>query len=223
MRQLSVRAFASFALVAGLAAVPSDAQTNRCVVSRDQIIAERASGVSDQAIADKYAGCVAADQPQPAEPVPQTPNPNDPNLPPSIQIVDTGSTFWEAIDSCGYHPQRKELACSVEVRQRFGYGGVPALQPAGSYEYVLFCVDYGAGLVPVNVNGFHIHDEAFGVQPNWYFAAVVSADELLFQQPLVGQTLKARAILSWGIPPGLNCNFVPVWGNQADFRIRLDP
>jgi hypothetical protein len=38
----------------------------------------------------------------------------------------------------------------------------------------------------------------------------------------MAQTLKARAILSWGTPV-LSCNGAPTWGNQTDFRIRLDP
>jgi hypothetical protein len=38
-----------------------------------------------------------------------------------------------------------------------------------------------------------------------------------------GSTLRARAILSWAINPFGNCAFNPIWGNQADFQIRLDP
>ena len=90
-----------------------------------------------------------------------------------------------------------------------------------------FCVDTGFGLSPVNVSGVHLHDEAFGVAPNWYLTAVVAADgdrhPNLFSAPLNGRTLRARAILSWAINPFGNCNFVPIWGNQADFHIRLDP
>jgi hypothetical protein len=84
-------------------------------------------------------------------------------------------------------------------------------------------VNYGLGLVPVNVNGVHIHDEVFGVEPKWYFTGVVSADDTLFSQPLDGTTLQARAILSWAFSPGGNCSFIPIFGNQADFPIRLDP
>ena len=107
-------------------------------------------------------------------------------------IKDTGSTFYEALTSCGYHPQRKELTCPIEIRQPFGFAGGPALQPAGSYEYVLFCVNAGAGMVPVNVNGVHVHDEVHGANPNWYLSAVVPADGDLFGVPLRGQTLVQR-------------------------------
>jgi hypothetical protein len=30
-----------------------------------------------------------------------------------------------------------------------------------------------------------------------------------------------RSILSWGFPPN-NCNFMPIWGNALNYRIRLD-
>ena len=76
--------------------------------------------------------------------------------------------------------------------------------------------------MPVNSNGVHVHDEAFGAMPNWYMSAVVPANQPLFSTPLVGQTLRARAILSWAVPPA-GCNAIPVWGNPVDFRIRLDP
>ena len=94
----------------------------------------------------------------------------------------------------------------------------------------MFCVQVGAIYVPVNVSGVHIsdHDPAVdNAQPNWYMTAVIAADGRpnpdLFARPLRGQTLRARAILSWGINPFGNCAFNPIWGNQADFQIRLDP
>lgn len=137
-------------------------------------------------------------------------------------IKNTGSVFYEAITSCGYHPQRKELTCPIGIFQNSGYGGGPALQPAGSYEYVLFCVDAGSGFVPVNTSGVHVHDEVFGASGSWYTSAVVPANAALFSQPLIGQTLVAKAILSWAVPPA-GCSATPVWGNESTFQIRLDP
>lgn len=138
----------------------------------------------------------------------------------------TGSIFWEQIDACGYHPQRRELECAVEVRQRFGFAGTPPGAPGfngpGSWEWVQFCVDYGAGLVPVNISAVHVHDEAYGVAPPWYYGVSVQADTTLHQAAVNGQTLRARAILSWTLIP-TGCNYTPIWGNQADFFIKLDP
>jgi hypothetical protein len=196
------------------------------VVSRDQVLSDVKAGLSELSLFRKYAGCTAADLHN--DPKELAAGVDALTAEGSVQVIsNTGSTFWEAFTGCGYHPQRKELTCPIEIRQRFGYGGPPAIQPAGSFEYVQFCVDTGAGLLPVNVSGVHVHDEVFGVLPNWYMTAVVAADADrrpdLFAQPLNGRTLPARAILSWAINPFGNCQFKPVWGNQADFHIRLDP
>jgi hypothetical protein len=218
-------------VVMGFAGLSGLSAQSTCTVTRNQILADRAAGLTSEQIRAKYAGCTAASSTaatSTAETVPSPadldqPAPENPSNPPYQIITDTGSTAYEAITSCGYHPQREELACTVEIRQRFGFGGGIGAGP-GSHEYVLFCVDYGdgAGLVPVHTNGFHIHDEGFGVNPNWYFSAIVQSNDRLLGLANNGITLKARAILSWAVPPA-GCFGAPWWGNQADFRIRLDP
>lgn len=179
--------------------------------SRDEVQELLYSGVTAEQISEIYAGCV-----------PDTTLP----LAPEQFTTPTGSVFWEAIDSCGYHPQRRELECSIEVRQQFGFAGTPPGAPGfngpGSWEWVIFCVNFGAGLVPVNTSAVHVHDEAYGFQPPWYYGVAVAADPQLHTAAVNGQSLQARAILSWTLIPN-NCNYVPIWGNQADFFIKLDP
>jgi hypothetical protein len=215
---MNMKATFTIALVAGVFLLPQAyAQEAPCTVDREEVVKALEEGVSQDELSAKLEGCIAADSVGSAgKEVAVSLNAI------GQKIKDTGSVFYEALTSCGYHPQRKELTCPIEIRQPFGFGGAPALQPAGSYEYVLFCVNTGVGLIPVNVNGVHVHDEVFGASPNWYMSAVVPANGALFSMPLQGQTLRARAILSWAVPPA-GCNAVPVWGNQADFRIRLDP
>jgi hypothetical protein len=215
---------------------PSSAQS--CTVTRDQLAADVNAGLSPDEINAKYTGCVAADLASGsadtvagefADALAATaiiPSPLPPPSQQSTMIVTYppgSSVFYEELKACGYHPQREELDCTVEIKQRFGFIGVPAIG-AGSNEFVLFCVDYadGLGLVPVHTNGVHVHDEAFGVQPKWYFGLVVQSNPRLLALVNNGRTLKARAILSWNVPPTA-CNRVPVWGNWLDFRIRLDP
>jgi hypothetical protein len=221
---------AAIVLVGG--ALRSEAQN--CTVNREKVLAELEAGASVDELQKKYEGCVAEDTAavpasnlataagpvfQPV-PIPTLPPPV-PILFPSESIKNTGSTFWEAIKSCGYNPQREEANCAFEVRQRFGYGG-PVGAP-GSHEYFLFCADLGAGLVPIHTNGVHLNDESFGVQPRWSFSATIQSDPRLLSLRNNGQTMRhGRVILAWLFPPA-NCNAAPIWGNQSDFRFRLDP
>lgn len=145
--------------------------------------------------------------------------------PPKIVIKDTGSVYYEGIDSCGYHPQRREGSCSIEVKKPFGFGGQPSVGP-GSWEYMAFCV-YGLPSNPLgwtlqNISAVHVHDEAFGATPSWYYTITDQAETNLHTTPVNGKTYLAKSILSWGIKPK-GCNHDPIWGNEAYYRIRLDP
>lgn len=135
-------------------------------------------------------------------------------------VSNLGSTYFEEMSCCGYDPQRRQFGCPVKIKQRFGFGGAP--QP-GSREYVLHCVANAAGVLqPVGVDSVHLANELFGVAPTWQFAVIAAANQNLgLVQPTNGATRQARSILSWGIQP-TNCNFVPVWGNALNYRIRLD-
>lgn len=202
-------------LVVGLVPAASRVQAATCPPDRNNIQSSASTETADQ-ISTDLAGCL--------------PSPISGSLagPPYIQTISNpggSNTSWEAIEACGYHPQRKEAACPIQIRQMTGYAG-PICTGPGSTEFVLFCVDFGlgAGLEPINVNGFHVHDST--AQINWDFAAVVQSNAKLLAQMSKGQSLKARAILSWMINPMVGpvpCNFVPTWGNRSDFRIRLDP
>jgi hypothetical protein len=204
-------------LVAVLVLAVSPLQAATCPPDRNNIQSSATAGETADQISTDLAGCL----PSPIAGTTQT-------GPPFVQTISApggSSTNWEAIEACGYHPQRKEAACPIQIRQMTGYGGAICTAP-GSTEFVLFCVDFGlgAGLEPINVNGFHLHDST--APPTWDFAAVIQSNAKLLAQMSKGQSLKARAILSWMINPmvgAVPCNFVPVWGNRSDFRIRLDP
>ncbi|HLX06753.1 MAG TPA: hypothetical protein VKY89_02705 [Thermoanaerobaculia bacterium] len=203
-------------LALGLISLPlaARATTATCPPVRSNIEAAAEGGESADQISEALASCL----PSPVS--------GSSLSAPYNQVISApggSSTTYEAIEACGYHPQRKEATCPVQIRQMTGYSGMICAGP-GSWEFVLLCVDFGAGLVPINVNGFHVYDTTLA--PNWDFAAVIQSNATLFDQQYVGQALPARAILSWMINPMVGpvpCNFVPVWGNRSDFRIRLDP
>jgi len=129
-----------------------------------------------------------------------------------------GSTHYERMRCCGYDPQKRLFGCPIEVKQPYGFG---AAHFPGSHEYVLTCVDLGAGLTPVALDDVHLANAVSG-SPDWYFAVIARANERLAGQRLDGRTLRARSILSWGLVP-TGCNYSPIWGNAIDYQIRLDP
>ncbi|MEM6274851.1 MAG: hypothetical protein AAF735_06380 [Myxococcota bacterium] len=130
------------------------------------------------------------------------------------------STFYERMRCCGYDPQKRLFACPVEILQRNGYGAPPF---PGSYQYVLTCVDFGGGFVPVADDRVHLANERYGFQPTWNFAVVAEAYDELASQPLKGQTFVARSILSWNTMPTSCEDEAIIWGNAVDYQIRLDP
>lgn len=151
------------------------------------------------------------------------------------------SRFWEEIEACGFYPQESRLECVITIKQRFGYGG--PVGAFGSFEQVLFCVDWdnngvfntfgalgstesvGSGIV-------HMHDQPQAPGPPWHYAVYRDIDPpggprtsfggVSTTTQTTAPTLRARAILSWTFAP-TDCNYVPIWGTIFDFRIRTDP
>jgi len=135
-------------------------------------------------------------------------------------VSSLGSLFFEEMSCAGYDPQRRQFAAPVKIKQVFGFGGAPI---PGSREYVLHCVADTAGVLqPVGTDSVHLSDALSGNVPTWQFAVITSATmNLQTIQPMNNQTRNARSILSWELPP-TGCNYVPIWGNALDYRIRLD-
>ncbi|MEM1202208.1 MAG: hypothetical protein AAGN66_03150 [Acidobacteriota bacterium] len=132
-----------------------------------------------------------------------------------------GSTFYEDMRRCGYHPQREQVACVVEVKRRFGYGGFPG----GSNQHVLFCFDCDLnGTYEYTTRGsVHVTNDISGSNPRWYFDVFSSTANAPFLCRVNdGQATNVRAILSWNTAPR-NCTWRPIWGRAVDFTARRDP
>jgi len=138
-----------------------------------------------------------------------------------------GDTFYEQVTCLGFNPGTNVLEAVVQVKQAAGYNGSLCLN--GSYEYVRFFVDYGAGWEDAGVAAIHVHDiptasdchkqpekplsYAASVQlspkSNWCFFPVLP---------------KVRAILSWNaIPTAGDPGYSPIWGNTLDAQIQIRP
>jgi hypothetical protein len=202
-----------------LSAGPLAAQ---CTVTRSQIESALASGATGDQLYAQYGTCTSNDTPSSST---TSPSLDDES---GIRVMtDEANTFvnfninWERIESCGYHPQRAEADCAVEIRQPFGFAGAIGAGP-GSFEWVLLCVNLGAGLVPLGTGQVHVHDAPGQVAP-WDFGVVIQPNPQLSGRLKNGASFPARAILSWAVVPPANCNWAPVFGNWANFRLRLDP
>jgi hypothetical protein len=134
-------------------------------------------------------------------------------------VSNLGSIFYEEMPCVGYDPQRRQFASPIKIKQAFGFGATPL---PGSREYVLTCVADPTGtLRPVALDSVHLSD-APGKNPSWQFAVIAAANHNLgLVQPMNGANRRARSILSWNFQP-TGCDFVPIWGNAVNYRIRLD-
>lgn len=188
-----------------------------CPSSRADVEAEIAAGATGEELYQRYGHCNAGEIL--AATAPSVPK----------RVVDKANTFisfntnWERIESCGYHPQREELQCALEIRRSTGYAGQIGAGP-GSHEWVLFCVNFGTGLRPVGLGQVHVHDAGAGAPtPPWDFGVAVQAGSVLAGHLNSGRELQGKAILSWALVPPQDCFWDPLWGQWANFRIRLDP
>ena len=214
----------AFLLAAGLAMPASAQSTTSCDESvKAKIVASLAEvakltdseQLSAQAkLYEQYAACGVND----AKALPTT----DPYFAAVRQCgasaTKRGSLYYEEMSCCGYDPQRREFACPVKIKQRFGFGAAPL---PGSREYVYHCVQNASGgFVPVGFDSVHLADSVDN--PTWQFAVVANANlNLPVLQPMNGATRIARSILSWNLRP-TGCYYQPIWGVALDYRIRLD-
>ncbi|MEE8523386.1 MAG: hypothetical protein V3T72_05600 [Thermoanaerobaculia bacterium] len=144
---------------------------------------------------------------------------------------------YEQLVACGFDPQDTRLACTVRIKQMSGYGG--EIAGIGSFEHVLFCLDWdGNGKFSrreiVGEKTLHVHDESAGNSPPWEYVVDLdfmplggvrtSADftSTMSATQTEGPTYAARAVLSWDTSP-VGCNTKPSYGNVVNFRVRFDP
>lgn len=148
----------------------------------------------------------------------------------AITFTNNGSTFYEQLNGCGYHPQGEMLACDVEIKQTFGFGGAP-----GTNEHVLFCMDCDNNGTwdYATLGTVHVTDDFSGGVPSWYFnvyASTAAAPDSAGRNCTVndGLVTRVQAMLSWVLRPDpvtlSSCNtFAPFWGNTITFDARRDP
>ena len=147
-------------------------------------------------------------------------------LPPVFPL--SNDTTFEELTCVGYNPDQGILEAVIQVKQPTGYLGNECTP--GSFEYIRFFVDTGAGFVDAGLAAVNVHDlpdandcAAQAEKPLSYSASVSynppNSEDC--DEPILPAV---RAILSWQtIPPANDPNFNPVWGNHFDCHIQLAP
>ena len=144
-----------------------------------------------------------------------------------ISQPSKGNTHFEELCCLGFYPQERRLEAVINIKQPYGYGG--PLGSIGSYEYVAFYLDWnddgdfndtgesaGYGYV-------HVFDATFAIpKKKLEYCTAVYRDIIPLPTLKPGTHVRARAILSWQIPP-TGPNFRPRWGNVMECYIRVDP
>jgi len=135
------------------------------------------------------------------------------------------------MNGCGYHPQAEMVACDVEILRTSWYGPF-GCDPAGSFEYVRFCLDCNDDFIwdYVTLGFVHVtNNVAVNPRPSWYHLAYATT----FNAPVActrnnGGQGNLRAILSWSAQPPPCTNgpvqqILPIFGNVITETIRRDP
>lgn len=132
---------------------------------------------------------------------------------------------YESIGCVGFQPQQNTLEAVINIRQSFGYGG--GVCSSGSLEYVRFYVSYDGGATwdDQGLRSFRVHDAPSSVRGTAPLEFAVTRPftprrNYCFQN----NTLRVRAILSWGVAPLANDpDYIPVWGSVAEANVQADP
>ena len=135
-----------------------------------------------------------------------------------------GDTTFEEIGCVGFHPQSHRLDAVVFVTEASGYGG--DICSKGSQECVRFYVSYdnGASWVDQGAASFTVYDvpQISDRRRLEYAVGVPCSPPEKFC--LFGNTLLARAILSWDhCPPPNQPDWKPVWGEVHNTHIQVQP
>jgi hypothetical protein len=145
----------------------------------------------------------------------------------AAETATSGNTEYEQLECVGLEEgdgNPDALVGTLLVKLPTGYLGNPCF--GGSLEYVAFWIDWGSGWQYAGTATTSVHDIASipktGLSFAVYLPVNLNPHRKLCQDGPV--TAKVRAILSWNSPPPpSNPNFVPVWGNQLETNIFVNP
>ncbi len=140
---------------------------------------------------------------------------------PEVIVEKIGDRTFEELTCVGLNPETNVLTGIVRVKQGNGYSGGPCT--GGSFEYVRFYLDYGAGWVDAGLAAFNIHDLGFADHLCYATSVTISPG---VRHACTGSPVlpRVRAILSWNYaPPAGLPDWHPVWGNRLERQVQIAP
>ena len=132
-----------------------------------------------------------------------------------------GDSSYEEMVCLGLNPGYDRLEAVIHIKREAGYGG--DICSKGSLEYVRFYVDlYDDGTWhDVGLSNVRVRDIP-GDKPLCY--AVKLDFKPIRKWCVVENIVRARAILSYNVPPPANTpNFTPVYGNALTVQVQIRP
>jgi hypothetical protein len=144
-----------------------------------------------------------------------------------VVVEQSFNTNYEELNCVSYSPKLDRLEASFDVKLPYGYSG--DLCTNGSYEYVRFYVDYGAGWQDAGVASVNVHDIPVGKdchEDSTHPLAYVCGVDHQPRRDWCGRPVlpRVRAILSWNLmPPPNQPDWAPPWGNRHECNIQIRP
>ena len=131
-----------------------------------------------------------------------------------------GNTTYERLGCIGFQPELNMLKAVVYVNQKTGYGS--DLCGSGSEEYVRFFLSFDNGITwqDQGLSSFMVHNVIHDSRLEYAVEMKIDPPKKLCR---IENLVRVRAILSWEVPPPVNPNWIPVWGNRVDATIQVDP
>jgi hypothetical protein len=144
-----------------------------------------------------------------------------------VVVEQSFNTSYEELTCVSYSPRLDRLEATLVVKRPNGYAG--DLCTNGSYEYVRFYVDYGAGWQDAGPASVNVHDIPVGQdchEERTHPLAYVCGVDYQPQRDWCGAPVlpRVRAILSWNLmPPPNQPDWTPPWGNRHECNVQIAP
>lgn len=135
-------------------------------------------------------------------------------------------THWEELLCVAINTKLERLMAVVSIRQPDGYSSL--LNNHHSMEFIRFFIDWGRGEAyqPVKLANFEVRDASHAggpPRPQYHQLVTTRFDaDRYWDSVLDGIQPKVCAVLSWNQMPPEDPEFLPVFGNVVESRIRTN-